>query len=49
VNDLLVIHGISKKEMDKIRPYIFVGAAASAHPPAASPKPKSKTAQTPNS
>ena len=38
VNDLLVIRGISKNEVDKIRPYIIVGAAP-AHPPAGKPKP----------
>ncbi len=31
VNDLLVVHGISRKELEKIRPYIYVkGPAAPA-------------------
>jgi competence protein ComEA len=39
VNDLLVIRGISKRELDKIRPYITVGAPPS-HSPAGKPTPK---------
>jgi len=39
VNDLLVIRGISKKELDKMRPYITVGSATP-HPPAGKPTPK---------
>jgi competence ComEA-like helix-hairpin-helix protein len=46
VNDLLVIRGISKKELDKIRPYIMVGAAPSHPPPAAKPKPKTTLPKT---
>lgn len=38
VNDLLVIHGISKKRLDLIRPYIVVGAPPP-HPQPAKSKP----------
>lgn len=38
VNDLLVIHGISKKRLDSIRPYITVSSPAAAHPSGAKPK-----------
>jgi competence protein ComEA len=43
VNDLLVIHGISKKRLDLIRPYIVVGPPPS-HPQPATAKPKPKVA-----
>jgi competence protein ComEA len=44
VNDLLVIPRISKKKLEKIRPYIFVKPEAPAKKPAAPPAKKHATA-----
>jgi len=44
VNDLLVIPRISKKKLEKIRPYVFVRPEAPAKKPAAPPAKKHATA-----
>lgn len=45
VNDLLVIRGISKNEVDKIRPYVIVGAVPP-NPPVGKPKPATSPHKT---
>jgi competence ComEA-like helix-hairpin-helix protein len=47
VNDLLVVHGISKKRLDLIRPYITVGPPPPPHSQPTKPKPKAAPKPSP--